>query len=101
MSTYNEIIKSATILEPVTQKLDLEITIENLLKNITAFQVNDTEIIKISVENEDLALVCDIVNTITSVFSKEIYRIMIVDSISTLDVASYQMENELVIHSMK
>ena len=87
VSTYNEIIKSATILNPVIQKLDLEITPENLLKNITVSQVNDTEIIKISVKNEDPTLARDIANTIASVFAKEIYGIMKVDSTSTLDVA--------------
>lgn len=85
--TYNEIIKSATILDPVIQKLDLETTNEILLKNITVSQVNDTEIIKISVKNEDPTLARDIANTIASVFSKEIYEIMKVDSTSTLDVA--------------
>lgn len=87
VSTYNEIIKSATILDPVIQKLDLETTPENLLKNITVSQVNDTEIIKISVKDEDPALARDIANMIASVFSKEIYGIMKVDSTSTLDVA--------------
>ena len=87
VATYNEIIKSATILEPVIKALDLEITADELLKNIGVAQLNDTEIIKITVKNEDPELSRDIANTIANVFSKEISKIMKVDSTSTLDVA--------------
>ncbi|CUN15750.1 chain-length determining protein [Turicibacter sanguinis] len=87
VATYTEIIKSATILEPVIKALDLEITADELLKNIGVAQLNDTEIIKITVKNEDPELSRDIANTIANVFSKEISKIMKVDSTSTLDVA--------------
>lgn len=87
VATYNEIIKSATILEPVIKALDLDMTADELLKNIGVAQVNDTEIIKITVKNEDPELSRDIANTIANVFSKEISKIMKVDSTSTLDVA--------------
>ena len=80
MSTYNEIIKNTTILESIIKKWDLDISSEELLKPIVVSQVNDTEIIKISVKNEDLALVRDIANMIASIFSKEIDGIMEVDS---------------------
>ncbi|MTP79582.1 chain-length determining protein [Turicibacter sanguinis] len=87
VATYNEIIKSATILEPVIKALDLDMTADELLKNIGVAQVNDTEIIKITVKNENPELSRDIANTIANVFSKEISKIMKVDSTSTLDVA--------------
>ena len=87
VATYNEIIKSATILEPVIKALDLDMTADELLKNIGVAQLNDTEIIKITVKNEDPELSRDIANTIANVFSKEISKIMKVDSTSTLDVA--------------
>ena len=87
VATYTEIIKSATILEPVIKALDLDMTADELLKNIGVAQVNDTEIIKITVKNEDPELSRDIANTIANVFSKEISKIMKVDSTSTLDVA--------------
>ncbi|MFR9295619.1 MAG: YveK family protein [Turicibacter sanguinis] len=91
VATYTEIIKSATILEPVIKALDLEITADELLKNIGVAQLNDTEIIKITVKNEDAELSRDIANTIANVFSKEISKIMKVDSTSTLDVAKTPM----------
>lgn len=87
VATYNEIIKSATILEPVIKALDLDMTADQLLKNIGVAQVNDTEIIKITVKNKNPELSRDIANTIANVFSKEISKIMKVDSTSTLDVA--------------
>ncbi|MTK70797.1 YveK family protein [Turicibacter sanguinis] len=91
VATYTEIIKSATILEPVIKALDLDMTADELLKNIGVAKVNDTEIIKITVKNEDAELSRDIANTIANVFSKEISKIMKVDSTSTLDVAKTPM----------
>lgn len=128
VSIYNEIIKSAMILELAIKKLYLDISSEELLKQIMVSQVNDTEIIKISVKDESPALARDIANTIASIFSKEIYGIMKVDSMSTLNiaklptvalpqnkvtkiviagilgimvVASHQTESELALRSMK
>lgn len=49
--------------------------------------MNETEIIKISVTDEDPILARDIANTLASVFSREIFDIMKVDSTSILDEA--------------
>ena len=87
VQTYTEIIKSLRILNPVINELDLDITTDKLLKKISVSQVNETEIIKISVKDEDPLLARDIANTLANNFSEEISSIMKVDSTSILDAA--------------
>ena len=85
--TYTEIIQSLTILNPVIDELDLDLTAAELLDQISVSQVNGTEIMKISVKDNDPILARDIANTLADVFSKEIFDIMKVDSTSVLDEA--------------
>ena len=87
VQTYTEIIKSLTILNPVIEEMDLSLTPNELLKKISVSQVNETEIIKISVTDEDPILARDIANTLAEIFSEEISHIMKVDSTSVLDEA--------------
>ena len=87
VQTYTEIIKSLTILNPVIEEMDLSLTPNELLKKISVSQVNETEIIKISVTDEDPILARDIANTLAQTFSEEISHIMKVDSTSVLDEA--------------
>ena len=87
VQTYTEIIKSLTILNPVIEEMDLSLTPNELLKKISVSQVNETEIIKISVTDEDPILARDIANTLAQIFSEEISHIMKVDSTSVLDEA--------------
>lgn len=87
VQTYTEIIKSLTILNPVIEEMDLSLTPNELLKKIAVSQVNETEIIKISVTDEDPILARDIANTLAETFSEEISHIMKVDSTSILDEA--------------
>ena len=87
VQTYTEIIKSLTILNPVIDEMDLELTTDELLEKIAVSQVNETEIIKISVTDEDPILARDIANTLAKNFSEEISNIMKVDSTSILDEA--------------
>ena len=67
--------------------MDLSLTPNELLKKIAVSQVNETEIIKISVTDEDPILARDIANTLAEIFSEEISHIMKVDSTSILDEA--------------
>ena len=85
--TYNEVIKSLTVLNPVIDQLDLDLTPEQLLKKVSVSQVNETEIIKIAVTDRDPILARDITNTLSKVFTEKIYDIMKVDSTSILDEA--------------
>ena len=91
--TYGEIIKSLTVMEPVIENLNLEMTPVELLEKVSISQVNETEIISIAVTDEDPALAQAIASEIGDVFSKEISDIMSVDSTSILDEAKIPEES--------
>ena len=75
VSTYREIIKSKRILNQVINNLDLNISTEELEKNISVTSEKDTEVIKISVNSTNPTDAKDIANEIERVFSNEIVSI--------------------------
>lgn len=85
--TYGEIVKSRIVLEQVIDRLELELTYTQLLRKTTSQQVGSTEILKISVEDEDPAQAALIANTISDVFIKEVMRILKVNNVETIDAA--------------
>lgn len=87
VNTYSEIIKSRSISEAVLKKLDLDLTAEELSEKIVVSKVNDTEIIRVKVQDEDPQMAALIANTVSDVFKKEIKNIMEIDNVSTIDIA--------------
>jgi len=93
--TYSEIVKSRIVLEPVIERLDLDMSYNGLLSSIRAIPVNDTEILKISVDYDDPETAAMIANTISDVFIKEVIRIMQVYNVEIIDraIPLYQPTN--------
>lgn len=87
VATYSEIVKSDRIAEAVIKKLDLDLTAKELNSKISVSQVGETEILKITVKDENPALAALIANTESDVFQQEINDMMEVDNVSTIDVA--------------
>ena len=87
VSTYREIVKSRRILDEVIENLDLEITYSELNSQVEVNSVNDTELILISVYNEDNRLARKIANEIASVFKDEITEIYNIENVSIIDRA--------------
>lgn len=85
--TYSEIVKSRIVLEQVISQLGLDYTYTKLLRMTSAQQVGSTEILKISVTNVDPVMASDIANTISSVFIKEVMRILKVNNVEIIDAA--------------
>lgn len=85
--TYGEIIKSRTVLEPVIEKLGLDISYEALSKMVTVSPVKDTQIINISVQDTNPLKAKDIANSIPEVFTKEVKRITKANSVEVIDKA--------------
>ena len=74
--TYGEIIKSRAVITPTIEKLDLNMTYEELASAVSVTNVSDTQIIKISVQHENPKVAMKICNTIPSIFSEEVQRIV-------------------------
>lgn len=85
--TYREIIKSRRILESVISNIDLDISYEDLSKQVEVSNVPNTELIVISVYNEDNKLAKTIADEIASVFKREIVDIYSIENVSIIDKA--------------
>lgn len=89
INTYSEIIKSPAILDIVNAELDLELTASQLASKITVSNANNSQILAVSVQDENHAVATDIVNTIATVFQKGITTLMNVDNVNILSPAMH------------
>ena len=87
VETYNVILKSPYILEPVIEKLDLNTTPEALNGSVNVAQEGQSQVVTISVENTDPAQAVLIANEIAQTFQKEISKLMRIDNITILSKA--------------
>lgn len=88
LATYQEITKSKKVLEQVIRDLRLSYDVETLAKHISVTGVPDTEIIKITVTDENAELAYLIVKKIAEIFSQEVKSIYNVSNVSILDEPS-------------
>lgn len=88
VATYTELIKTNNILREVIQNLGYsDITEESLKQNISVTLVSSTQLIEISVNNEDYNRAKNLTNEIANVFisrAKDIYKL---DNIHIVDEA--------------
>jgi capsular polysaccharide biosynthesis protein len=87
VSTYGELAKSRTVLENVIRNLDLDITSEQLKDKIDVSLVKDTEIIQISVTDQDPKRAAQIANELAKSFSDQVKKTMNVENIQVIDKA--------------
>lgn len=87
VATYTEIVKSELVSDAVINKLNLELSPKELIDKISVSQVGQTEILKLTVNDEDPELATLIANTIAQVFQEDIGQMMEVDNVSTIDIA--------------
>ena len=87
VNSYTIICKTNRVLDQVISKLDLRMSTAQLSSKISVSSVDDTEIIHISVKDEDPVLAQNITNTLTEVFQKEVKEIMKMDNVQIIDPA--------------
>ena len=87
VNTYAEIVKSRRVLDQVIEELDLDVTYEELTKQISVTAVNNTEIIKITVNDKDAIKAKNIANVTANYFTKEIVELMGINNVKILDTA--------------
>lgn len=85
--TYGEIIKSKSVIASTINKLNLDMTYEDLSKAVSVTNVENTQIIKISVQNENPRVAATICNTIPEIFSTEAQRIVKASGTEVVDRA--------------
>jgi capsular polysaccharide biosynthesis protein len=84
INTYNVIMKSPAILDIVINELNLNTTVRDLNEKITVQSEKDSQVVNISVTDEDPKQAAEIANKVAEVFQKEIINIMNVDNVTIL-----------------
>ena len=87
VSTYRQIIKSRLVLEQVIEKLKLNYTYEEIYDEVNVTSVDETEIIKVIVTDENPNLAVEMANEIASVFDTEVKQIYNISNVSIIDKA--------------
>ena len=99
VATYSELVKSKNILGQVISNLGINIDEEELRENVEVTSVEDTELIEITVSNENADYAAKIANEIANVFTeriaKEIYNI---NNVHIVDEATVETEPSNVNH---
>ncbi|WP_404330381.1 YveK family protein [Mesobacillus maritimus] len=83
INTYQRILTSPRILDIVANELNLDMDGKQLIGKVTV-QTDDSQVMNISVQDENPQQAVDIANTIASVFTKEVIDIFEVDNVSVL-----------------
>ncbi|MFC5734304.1 YveK family protein [Cytobacillus gottheilii] len=79
INTYNIILKSPVILEKVIDELNLNMTAGQLNEKLTVQNEQNSQVVNLSVQDEDAATAAEIANTTAEVFRNEIATIMSID----------------------
>ena len=87
VSTYSEIVKSKRVLGQVINNLNLNYTYGTLSDNIEVSSVTGTQIIKITVTDENSKTAMKVANEIGKVFAKEIPKLYNISNVNILDTA--------------
>ncbi|KEZ52206.1 YveK family protein [Metabacillus indicus] len=87
VNTYSVIIKSPSILEKVIEKLHLDMTSSQLNESVTVESEQDSQVVNISVKDENPKKAAEIANTIAAVFQSDIAQIMRVNNVTILSKA--------------
>lgn len=88
VSTYSEIMTTKSVLSEVVESLDIPGLNESKIKNNISVQtVKDTEVIEITIQNEDPNYAAQIANKLAEVFSKKIVEVYNISNVYILDRA--------------
>lgn len=87
VSTYSEIVKSKNILRQVISNLSINVSEEDLRNNVTVTSVKDTELIEITVSNENATYAAKVANEIARVFTEKVKEIYNINNVHVVDEA--------------
>ena len=99
VSTYTDLIKSKTNVRKVINNLGIDISEDNLKNSISVKAKSDTEIIEISVTNENPKIAADIANEVASVFTEQVKEIYKINNVHVVDVAEEEANPSNIHHA--
>lgn len=86
-ATYRELVESRRILKEVIKNLELKYSVRELQEMISVENVNETEIIRITVNSKSAMEAKMIANETVEIFEKEIVDIYNLENVSIIDKA--------------
>ena len=86
-ATYRELVESRRILKEVIKNLELKYSVRELQEMITVENVNETEIIRITVNSKSAMEAKMIANETAEIFEKEMVDIYNLENVSIIDKA--------------
>ena len=98
VSTYSELIKSKNVLREVMTNLGIQMEEDVLKKYITVSAVEDTELIEITVTNENPDSASIMANEIAKVFTKKVKEIYNINNVQIVDEAEIPTEPSNINH---
>ena len=99
VATYSELVKSKNILGQVISNLGIKVNEDDLRKNVNVTSVEDTELIEITVSNENPEYAAKIANEIAKVFEEKIAgEIYNINNVHIVDEATVETEPSNVNH---
>ena len=99
VSTYSVLVKSSKVLRQVISNLGIDVNEEELRKNVTVKSEEDTEVIRITVTNENAAYSAKIANEIAKIFSGMVSDIYNINNIYIVDDAEVSNTPSNIYHS--
>ena len=90
VSTYSELVKSKNVLRQVLSNLKINVAEETLRNNVQVTSVKDTELIEISVTNENASYAAKIANEIAKVFTEKVAEIYNINNVHVVDEAELE-----------
>ena len=99
VSTYSTLVQSKSVLRQVISNLGMNLDEEELKKNITVSQEKDTEIIRISVTNENATTAEKVANETARVFIQKVSDIYKINNVQIVDQAEISLTPSNVNHT--
>ena len=90
VSTYRELIKSKDVLRQVISNLNIDVNEEDIRNHITVTSVEETELIEITVQNEDPTDAAKIANEIAKVFTEKVAELYKINNVHVIDEAEVE-----------
>lgn len=99
VATYSELVKSKNVLRQVISNLGIKVNEEDLRNNITVSSVKETELIEITVSNENASYAAKIANEIAKVFTAKVGEIYNINNVHVVDEAEVSTEPSNINHT--
>ena len=99
VATYSELVKSKNVLRQVISNLGINVDEANLRQNVSVSSVKDTELIEITVSNENAGYSAKIANEIAKVFTEKVGEIYNINNVHVVDEAEVSSTPSNVNHA--